>query len=203
MSVSVVDKFLDLLEDCECTDDDELFVQIQAICEELPHSNFWTGATRYVVGFDDLPYVFKIPRPECSMDYCKMEIEKYEKAKAFKIERILLPIEYVTTTANGLSIYKQAKAEDTLGEMSYTEYKRIVAKEHGLRRSRTVHKIYSSCYSVISEVWLARGLQLYGKKFMKAFTKWTNDCQVNDLHSGNIGFIKGKPIIFDYVGFYE
>jgi hypothetical protein len=198
-----VKKFLDLLEDCNYEDDDELFDDLETICEQLPKPNFWTGATRYVIGFDDLPYVFKIPRPECSINYCEMEAEKYDKAKRFKVEKVLLPVEYVTTTAKGLSIYKQPKVKHTLSDMAYAEYKRIVAKEHDLSDSRIVHKIYRSCYSSISEVWLARCLQLYGKKFMKEFTKWTKVCQVNDLHNGNIGFVKGRPIILDYVGFYE
>ena len=67
---------------------------------------------------------------------------------------------------------------------------------------RKIKKIMGDMsYTRINFFWLARAVQYYGWKFINRFVNWIEDCDINDLHDANIGFVgNGRPVIFDYAG---
>lgn len=164
-----------------------------------------SGETRYAVIFKHENFVLKIPRyGYCKEDYCQAEICAYESAKKFRVERILLPIELYHTTSTGIAIYKQPKYSFSTSDGAYNrDYDTYLNHRNTPHRQPIVRRVTSQCYdgNRISRQWMARVLQLYGKKFCRSFEAWTIENQVNDLHNSNTGWLDNKPIILDYAGY--
>lgn len=168
------------------------------------------GATRWCISFKKYDYVLKMPRfEETTIDYCAKELANYYQACKMHIEQILLPIEKIAVLSkSNYPIYKQPK---------YSCSWRGANKDFLQKLNDNMDKIYpetSKSYNIlchtqrhlydcqISIYFLSRVMQLYGKKFLRRFCKWTNKQKVNDLHRDNYGFRNNKPVLIDYAGFY-
>ena len=203
----MIDKLIAMLENIS-PDDDELNDCLDDFERLQPNEiHISCGETRYAVIFKHQDFVLKIPRygyRHCSEDYCQAEIRAYQSAIKYGIERILLPIELYYTTASGIAIYKQPKYSFSTAEGMYRHnYDTYLNKRHIPGYARMINVVSNGCYegNRISRDWLARVLQLYGKKFCRSFEKWSVENQINDLHNSNTGWLNNKPIILDYAGY--
>lgn len=165
------------------------------------------GETRCVIWDKSWDFVLKIPRYSyASYDYCALEVEHYKSAIEYGVARICLPIEPIYTSNTGIVIYKQTRYSFDCREASYNKYndylkrKNIPNNPYGIRQ-----KVQNTCYdgSRINNEWLARVIQLYGKKFVQSMVKWIAVNSINDLHGRNTGYLNNKPIILDYAGYKE
>lgn len=161
---------------------------------------FHTGATRGCYTCPDWNYVIKFDLYKKGT-YCQTELRNYERAKFYRVEQVLLPIERHIILDNGIEIYFQ-----TPYTSCYKNCPKDVAKELEKARDAMNHTLFNRiCDSMnydIADRWVARVVQLYGKKFLKSFQEWRKECEVNDLHKGNIGFLGNRPIILDYAGYH-
>lgn len=161
------------------------------------------GETKTVLIYRDWDFVIKIPNYYSypTLDYCKLEEEKYQDAKTFNVEKLLLETAYLIT-AGCIDLYVQPRFSCAATERQ--SMRKAAKKTHSLENKKIVHKIAHTTYDGyrIDSVWLARALQLYGKKFFLRFEKWSHKNKVGDLHKNNVGWLKGKPIILDYSGYY-
>ena len=41
----------------------------------------------------------------------------------------------------------------------------------------------------------------YGENEIEKLLKFINDEKINDLHSGNLGYLNDRPVIVDYAGY--
>lgn len=161
---------------------------------------FAHGMTRGVIYLPEWEYVIKIGFP-LDTNYNKQEAENFALAKEFRVDKVLLETTYLTTIQR-VEIYKQPKYSFCLAEAPREFLKQLEKKSQCLAGKDIVGKIRGKCYyDDISRAWLAHALQLYGKKFMYSFEKWTREARVNDLHNGNVGWLDGKPILLDYAGY--
>lgn len=180
------------------------FRELRKAVEHL-NVSICNGETRWCIISKDWDFVLKIPRLEnVSQDYCEIEVKNFERAKAYRVEKLLLPTEFLTENPHGVKIYKQARYDSAAADLDW-DTERDMCKE--LRRVvnlKIMNKIVNNIYDGhrIKDVWLYRVYQLYGKNFLRSFEQWTHDCQVNDLHGGNVGYLHGKPIILDYAGYF-
>lgn len=176
------------------------------LCDNFCHEIFYRyGASRWCITSNDWDFVLKFPRyDDTHYNYCAKELENYKSAQAYGISDILLPLEHIYTTSTGMEIYKQAKYSTTMTELTYEQERKLVKRVGALTSCPILDKCLAGCFDQrrISRLWLARVIQLYGKRFVSAFEAWTRECKVNDLHNSNIGFKDGKPIILDYAGYY-
>ena len=202
---ALVDELISALEDCDAIDN-EIGDCLDAFADS--HSRYIvisSGETRYAVIFKHDNFVLKIPRyGNCAEDYCQAEIRAYESAKKFRVERVLLPIELYHTTTTGIAIYKQPKYSFSTSDGDYNRnYDSYLNRRNIPQHRPIVRKITNECCDGgrISRRWMARVLQLYGKKFCRSFEAWTNENQINDLHNSNTGWLNNKPIILDYAGY--
>lgn len=159
-----------------------------------------SGATRLVLIFPKQGWVIKIPYGR--HDYCAQEVESYRTAVKYGVERLLLSIEKVGETAHGIPLYIQPMYKITVNDMNRRDQDKIRQLCKKTTNYHTIAEIRRSCYCGPESNWVARATQLYGKKFMRSFEKWTREFRVNDLHNANIGYIKGyRPVLVDYAGF--
>lgn len=192
-----------LLEPCPNTHRVKQMHFIEDLISAHEGLDFAYGATRLCVFDKSWDFVLKISRAG-SMDYNKMEADNYETAKKYHVERLLLPTTLCYTTANGMDIYRQPRYTISHWDALENDYARVLERRYGnLVRHQRVRKIRNRCYcgSRIDGYWMARVLQLYGKKFCKSFEMFTQECQINDLHEANLGWKDGRPIILDYAGY--
>ena len=161
------------------------------------------GATRYAMVFEKHQMVVKFPRYyETEEDYCEIEMHNYNRAKEYRVEKCLLPVEYVGTTENDIPIYIQPMYTISLDCLDYRVQHKWQEKAKKLHHSTIVGKVRDGCHYAPNQLWIERAIQIYGKAFMKSFQRWSHDCRVNDLHSSNVGFLRKQPIIIDYAGYH-
>lgn len=161
------------------------------------------GETRWCFWFDDCDMVIKIPRFDGGrdFDYCQRELHNYEKARIYRVERILLPIEYIGEYG-AVRVYLQPRFTYSHDDMSDGKHNTLRKKLNNIpNRSKVLARSLNNLYSWVDREWYARVLQLYGKKFLASFEKFSRDARLNDLHDGNIGWRNGRPIILDYAGY--
>lgn len=159
-----------------------------------------SGATRRVFIFPKLGVVIKFPYD--SHNYCEQEVEYYESAKTYGVERLLLPIEKVGVTKGGIPLYIQPIYKYTIEEMGWDDKDRVRKRTRKTRNHKITRKIARGCYYSPDSEWVTRATQLYGKKFMLSFEKWTKAHRVNDLHDQNVGYIGNfRPVLIDYAGY--
>lgn len=202
---ALIDELISVLENCEADDDEISDCLDEFANNHRRHIVISSGETRYAIIFKRDDFVLKIPRyGNCQEDYCQAEIRAYESAKKFHVERVLLPIELYHTTTTGISIYKQPKYSFSTSDGTYNcNYSAYLSNRNTPEHKPIIHKITRECYDGrrISKQWMARVLQLYGKKFCRSFEAWTMENNVNDLHNSNTGWLDNKPIILDYAGY--
>jgi hypothetical protein len=159
-----------------------------------------SGATRRVFVFPKLGVVIKFPCDD--YNYCEQEVEYYESAKTYGVEKLLLPIEKVGVTKGGIPLYIQPIYKFTIDEMSWKKQDKVLQRIQKTRNFALERAVSRSCYYAPNRDWLARAIQIYGKKFMRSFEAWTNAHHVNDLHSQNVGYIGNfRPVLIDYAGY--
>lgn len=202
MDIALAVKVINALNECkELGREPDSFI-LRPIAEKLG-AKLRNGATRWAFVFEKHQVVIKFPRYEdTDEDYCEIELKNYNRAKEFRVEKCLLPIEYVGTTYTDIPVYIQpmyTTAHDCLDRGMEEKWQR---KLRGLHRAPIVAKVKQGCLYDPPRLWLERAIQIYGKAFMLSFEKWTRECQVNDLHSSNVGYLRKQPIIIDYAGYH-
>lgn len=163
------------------------------------HAKYCSGVTRRAVVFPETRTVYKFPYyEETEHDYCAIELEKYLSAKKLGIDKILLPIERVGEIDETHAVYVQPMYTVNCYDSDGCFYRKKSNVSHDFGR-----KVVRSCYDTdLDLTWTRRAIQIYGKRFMKIFEKWTIEENVNDLHGANIGYLKRMPIICDYAGYF-
>lgn len=170
---------------------------------------FHSGASRWCIVCNDWDFVLKFPRYDSTKtDYCAIECHNYEVGCIYGIERVLLPITLLFTTDKGLPVYCQEKMGLSWDDMTYQDcdfYSKLREKTRPIRDSAHFDKIRFGIHDPyrLNAVFVAYIIQLYGKRFMRAFEAWTHECKVNDLHANNVGIKNKKPILLDYAGYHE
>lgn len=221
MDILMIEKILTALEDC-CFDEfyDESFESVT----DFMDTNFFEegvgcGATKLVLfpkEYKDI--VVKIPFPgsyfyndneelelddfryaidgKYGWDYCEAEALKYNQAKERNLEFVFLKTTFIGYVHEH-PIYIQPRIEET-------ESRRRI---HTPFKLEDAEKVRSKCFEMdvecFSSFWINDFLNLYGEFFFRILTDFLNDCYVNDLHGSNIGYYKGKPVIFDYSGYWD
>lgn len=167
------------------------------------------GVTKQVLVFHNRDFVIKCDKhkPRFGKSYCQLEAENYSKAVDSGIEKILLPTIPFCTAKDGTVFYKQpiykGDAQLNKGEVNIKIQNIEEDSKREYRINKVVNLFWDSCAVGRNQEWIARAIQYYGYKFMRRVAEWTYMNEINDLHSGNVGYIGNyRPIILDYSGYY-
>lgn len=170
------------------------------------------GYTRVVIIFKTGKFknlVVKIPYGTV-YDYCKGEVQNYNQAPD-ELKPFLARSEYLgkvtvrsyaTSKTATLPVYIMEKVENVNKIANAYDINRglpLVASLSSEDYSK-IEWAYNRCRSewVMNLLYEYMGME----KFLK-FLDYIEENYINDLHTGNIGSLNGRPILFDYAGFRE
>ncbi len=132
-----------------------------------------------------------------SWDYCRLECDIYEKAKEAGLEKYFLKTQCIGSV-NSHPIYTQEKADNTLFEVKNYAYD----GDFGLPELKKKHEgidIY-----MIDPQWVYDFISFYGIDELVKLQDFLRENKLDrDLHSENIGYRDGKPILIDYSDYHN
>ena len=223
-------ELMNIIEDCCPELENEDFCQDTSyeyvdryLLKQDPKLAFYsaTGASKYVITLPDVNWVLKIPfygtmleeyneetdeyewvysefdnavmgEDWTGSDYCSAEVYYWQQAAQYGLAKCFAKTEYIGTIRN-TPIYRQEKA------MIYDEIYHHEYEEDFLEY------IADLCSSVdgycFSRTWLADFYIYYGEEKLFTLMRFLQTYHINDLHSGNYGYIKGRPVLTDYSDF--
>lgn len=222
---NILDLFNNCIFDGELTEDNFWY----KIVDQLPNAccfRFEHGASKMVIIPKGADYVIKIPftgQEETTYDdydddyyqefidfnyslygdgwdYCLTEAVHYNKAKRKNIEKIFCKTRCIGKVS-GHPIYIQERAED------YYSHRSKNAQSKSSRKSKTSKEIENICrenrFSQFNIKWQTDVYNYYGEKIFNRFMDFIKKECIQDLHSGNIGYLGARPVILDYSGWFE
>lgn len=199
---------LSLLEECgweSMTSDD-----MEAIADRCD-CNFFHGVSRGCFVYKDWDFVIKVPLyadEDISTDYCKVEVEAYQRiCKEYPLcVPLFAEIRYLGEYGE-MKIYAQEKISQSWLDFQDTheiEADTICGERLDYSRKNPIfqNSLYEIAGSRLSFDYYFLILKVLGKAVFDSFTKWALDTAQTDLHDSNVGLTADNtPKIFDYAGF--
>ena len=175
------------------------------------------GATKLVIISSEADnWVFKIPFNDYKSNYCQREADIYEMAVKSKYSKDQLINDAVVSSDNenigeffapcyflenydDVRIYVMERAEMTYGRLYSDLYERLSNEGRSDEEAEEILEEVEDCNEYVE--WL---FPYYTncEKF-DALTRFLESAHVNDLHSGNIGYINDHVVLIDYSGFHR
>lgn len=165
------------------------------------------GASKLVIISNDNDeysdkYVAKIPFDYADMDYCNEEfktynslLEDYEDFKDYFAECWLagvVDVKNVDGFLNHIPVYIMQRADSNENEVENSSYNFWI-NDGGK----------PDCYDPEGNEEVINCFKnYYGKELGEAIEEVIDMLEVTDLHSGNVGFIEGRPVLIDYSGYW-
>lgn len=159
---------------------------------------FRFGATRgcFIPEEYSPSFVFKFDFAELWEEYCENEMRIYKEARAQGLGNCFTKI-YKFDKIYNTWLYK-CEYVDKLEENS--PFKPLSEEE--LNKILTIESSHQGGRRPPSS-WASRFIEYHGADTYDKFLSFINEYGVNDLHTSNIGYIKGRPVVLDYAGFFE
>lgn len=131
-------------------------------------------------------------------DYCYDEVLLYKKAEEEGLDKFFLKLEPLTTV-NGVNIYTQQMIRPI--KKDFKPHKSKNERVDNFLKQNPHKRIYMDPF------FLNELLILYGEEEVNKLYNFLNRYHIEDLHDGNLGYIKecSEPVpkIFDYGGFRQ
>lgn len=175
---------------------------------ELPWNFMYdSGASRLVIwDMGYLDYVIKLPiRPEYER-YCIHEVELYHKAVEAGVEAQFGWCEEIGDY-DGITVYAMEYLDcdyDGISDATYTwGYEKYCSEQKIDSSLESSRKQYNSHYwdtyedSSLLLDWFEDHLI---KPVAAAFDRFINECEISDIHPGNIGYRDTEIVLCDYAG---
>ena len=128
-------------------------------------------------------------------DYCNLEVERFQAALDEEVDKCFVETIYIGSV-NNYPIYAQELVE----MYDYSEH-----DFENSNKADELEKTSSLCKSnkvqCFHTNWLTDARKYYGEDFLIKLLKFIDNYCISDLHSGNLGYICGRPIIVDYASF--
>lgn len=188
------------------------------------------GATRGCLVLPNMPTVVKFDVDRDGMDesVCAREVATFNKAKENHLEGMFASAKYIGTYIRTIHYWKWDVVREVVGvecdededywseviaENLSEEDKvditiRIPLYEYEKAEEHDFHPSDESCKKLeCNKVFAyptvgAQFMDTYGEVMFRAIEKFCEDNGINDLHLGNVGFIRGKIVFIDYAGYY-
>ena len=159
------------------------------------------GATKYCLIDNQGDYVIKWDK-DTSYGDTERECEVYQKAIEKGIA-FLFPQTEILCRINGVAIVIQRKVDYCHGNMSYEQENKLSYQCRTVNMDMVIKVDHNIYRSRVPRLWIKSLICIYGKKITKLFEEFTHEQEINDLHSNNVGYLNGKPIVLDFSGYHH
>lgn len=187
--------------------------------KRVPEFDYEAGATKLVIMPEDRDYVIKIPFTGCydewgdytpfygaedagfGADYCEAEQIYYSEARRAGYEKFFMKV-YCVHSVERYPIYVQEKVDEFCRYTSYANQKKYISNES----LKTVASNNLEVKTQLPKYWLASCLTVLNgdEERLMGFVEFLEKTGIKtDLHGGNLGYFKGRPVIVDYGGYHE
>ena len=194
----------------ECGWHDMASYDMAAIADRC-NCDFFNGASRGCFMYKDWDFVIKVPlytNKNISTDYCKVEVETYQKiCKEYPLcAPLFAEIRYLGEYGE-MKIYAQEKISQSWFDFRNTheiEADTICGERLDYSKKNPIfqNSFHEIMGSRLSFDYYFLILKVLGKAVFDSFTKWALDTAQTDLHDSNVGLTADNvPKIFDYAGF--
>ena len=142
-------------------------------------------------------WVFKVPYKDYESNYCQMEVEIYENAEREGVEEFFAPC-YFLENFDGAAIYVMARAEVSFDRLYSDLYERFSSE------GRAENEIEDMLIDIEDSDEYVDWLFPYYSDYdsFEKFVEFLRNSNINDLHSGNIGYIGDNVVLIDYSGYF-
>lgn len=132
-------------------------------------------------------------------DYCLQEVLVYRAARRAGVAKAFAQTKLIGHV-KGRPIYIQPKVEhDRLPYPIDWDSKEYLESTH-----KTTRIVRAADAPSIPEVWAYTAYHYYGEAFFTKLINFLGDHpHINDLHGDNTGFLRGRPVLCDYSGYFE
>ena len=168
------------------------------ICTSDGYVRVEFGASKAVFITDKASnWVFKVPYKNYDTNYCEVEAEIYENAQREGVEEFFAPC-YFLENFEGAAIYVMARAEVSRDRLYCDLYDRFSSEG---RSDEEAEEMLSDIEDADEYVdWLFPYYSDYDS--FERFIEFLRNSHINDLHSGNIGYIGDNVVLIDYSGYF-
>jgi hypothetical protein len=166
--------------------------------EDLGNISYFHGVTKLVIVDEDNDWVLKIPFSNKACDYCALEAENYKKAVEAGVEEGFAAC-YFLMEYEGAPCYIMEKVicDEEVVESDFYEI-----GSNKLSSEMDEDEIYSYLGSMDSYEIVDQLLEFYyDEGFLGDIYNFLSENEINDLHTGNVGY-RGTNLVFvDYSGY--
>ena len=159
------------------------------------------GATKYCLIDNQGDYVIKWDK-DTSYGDTERECEVYQKAIEKGIA-FLFPQTEILCRINDVAIVIQRKVDYCHSNMSYEQENKLSYQCRTVNMDMVIKVDHNIYRSRVPRLWIKSLICIYGKKITKLFEEFTHEQEINDLHSNNVGYLNGKPIVLDFSGYHH
>lgn len=169
------------------------------------------GATKAVLWEDTLPYVIKIPLGFYrKKDYCEREVKNYKLAQNCpQITNCFAWCDFLFYYYD-MPVYVMEKADCDEDEISGEAFETALLTSCEINNIKKDSKDYEAYCETFGDEWdwmedtermecLCR--KQWGVEIVGLFEAFCIKNDINDLHTGNWGYVDGRLVVVDYSGF--
>lgn len=155
------------------------------------------GLTKAVICLPDNDWVLKIPFTNFKIDYCSLEETNYYAAKKEGFEDFMAETHYLMDF-KGMPCYIMRKAEVGLDFLREDMYSCLIKEGNSEE-----YAVYNSELNCPDEDYVEDLLGFhYDHKRLDNFLDFCEENDINDIHTGNVGYINGRLVVIDYSGYH-
>lgn len=152
---------------------------------------FAAGLFRISIIFNNEEYIIKYDKSLTKNCFAR-EQYYYQEAEKEGVKDFLVPIETYYTNS-GIEYGVQKKVERPSFN-SITKFSAEIEKSYN-----KIDDMIDICDIFNEEVFMFL-IQYYGEDLTEEFCSFCYNFGIDDIHSGNYGYLNGAPMIFDYAG---
>lgn len=161
------------------------------------------GASKVCFVPRDYPFVIKwtLESSETNFDEAGKEAFIYKQAKENRLAEFFPKTEEIESHGSTCFIYQEKIDYESCNISPIT--RSIFIKKTANSNQRVVKRLSNGLNidSRPNEVWCKMALLIYGKRKCRSLVRFVRKYHINDLHDGNTGYFKGKPVILDFSGY--
>ena len=163
--------------------------------------DFEEGCSKKVIVFHNLGFVIKF-------DNCgdsEREVDIYNAAVAYGLADCFPTTKLICYHNDYQWVYQEiANSFYHDRKQNNEKAKQLKVNEEALEMIWNITDDIPNCTRTdcLSRVWLKIAINYFGYSLMGKLARFIQTNRINDLHNGNVGFVKDRPVLIDFCGYH-